>query len=119
MSAANVDPALALRRRALRRSEGKRRLAVLVGAVAILLLPAGYWALEHSSVFSASQVAVTGATPRVDALVRAAVARDVAGHSLLQVSASSLAARLEQLPDVRVARVDRAFPHTVAVTIVQ
>ena len=92
MSAAHVDPALVLRRRALRRSEGKRRLAVLVGVFAILLLPGGYWALEHSSVFSASQVAVTGATPRVDALVRAAVARDVAGHSLLQVNASALAA---------------------------
>jgi cell division protein FtsQ len=118
MSAAHVDPALVLRRRALRRSEGKRRLAVLVGAIAILLLPAGYWALQHSSVFSASRVMVTGATPRVDALVRAAVARDVAGQSLLQVNASTLAARLEALPDVRAARVDRAFPHTVAVTVV-
>ena len=48
MSAA-LDPALVLRRRALRRSEGKRRLAVLVGVFAIMLLPAGYWALEHSS----------------------------------------------------------------------
>lgn len=119
MSAARVDPVLVLRRRALRRTEGKRRLAVLVGVFAIMLLPAGYWALEHSSVFSASQVTVTGATPRVDALVRAAVARDVTGHSLLQVSASALAARLERLPDVRLARVDRAFPHTVAVTVVQ
>jgi cell division septal protein FtsQ len=117
MSAA-LDPALVLRRRALRRSEGKRRLAVLVGVFAIMLLPAGYWALEHSSVFSASRVMVAGATPRVDALVRRAVARDVAGHSLLQVNASSLAARLETLPDVRAAYVDRAFPHTVAVTVV-
>lgn len=118
MSAAHVDPALRLRRRALRRSEGKRRLAVLVGVIAILLLPAGYWALEHSSVFSASRVVVTGATPRVDALVRGAVAHDIAGHSLLQVNASGLAAELEALPDVRTASVDRAFPHTVAVTVV-
>jgi cell division protein FtsQ len=118
MSAAHVDPALRLRRRALRRSEGKRRLAVLIGIVAILLLPAGYWALAHSSIFSASRVVVTGATPRVDALVRGAVAGDVAGHSLMQVNASALAARLEALPDVRTATVDRAFPHTVAVTVV-
>jgi cell division protein FtsQ len=119
MSAAHVDPALALRRRALRRSEGKRRLAVLVGTLAIMLLPAGYWALEQSSVFAASQVMVIGATPRVDGLVRAAVARDVAGKSLLQVDAQTLTARLEALPDVRAASVDRAFPHTVAVTVVQ
>jgi cell division protein FtsQ len=109
---------LALRRRALRRSEGHRRLAVLVGAIAIVLLPLGYWVLENSSVFAASQVAVTGATPRVDGLVRAAVAHDVAGKSLLRVDASSLAARIEAIPDVKSASVDRAFPHTVAVSIV-
>ena len=115
MSAANVDPALVLRRRALRRTEGRRRLAVLVGAVAMLLLPAGYWGLEHSPVFSVSHVTVTGASPRVDAQVQAVVAADVAGKSLLQVDASGLAAKLEALPDVRLARVDRAFPHGVDV----
>jgi cell division protein FtsQ len=118
MAAAHVDPALVLRRRAVRRSDGRRRLAVLLGAIAVVLLPVGYWALEHSSIFAASQVSVTGATPRVDALVRAAVARDVAGGSLLGVDASSLATRIETIPDVKVARVDRAFPHTVAVSIV-
>jgi cell division protein FtsQ len=118
MSAANVDPALVLRRRALRRTEGRRRLAVLAGAVAMLLLPAGYWGLEHSSVFSVSQVTVSGASPRLDARVQTLVAADVAGKSLLQVNASALAGRLEALPDVRLARVDRAFPHGVDVSIV-
>jgi len=118
MAAAHVDPALVLRRRALRRSEGRRRLAVLVGAIAIVLLPLGWWGLENSSIFAASQVAVTGATPKVDALVRAAVAHDVAGKSLLRVDASSLAAQIEAIPDVKSASVDRAFPHTVAVSIV-
>jgi cell division protein FtsQ len=118
MAAAHVDPALVLRRRALRRSEGRRRLAVLLGAIAIVLLPVGYWMLANSSVFAASQVAVTGATPRVDALVRAAVAHDVAGKSLLRVDASSLAAEIEAIPYVKSASVDRAFPHTVAVSVV-
>lgn len=118
MAAAHVDPALVLRRRALRRSEGRRRLAVLVGVIAVVLLPLGYWALEHSSIFAASQVSVTGATPRVDALVRAAVAHDVTGESLLSVDASSLAARIEAIPAVKSAHVDRAFPHTVAVSVV-
>jgi len=45
MAAAHVDPVLVLRRRALRRSEGRRRLAVLAGAIAIVLLPVGWWAL--------------------------------------------------------------------------
>jgi cell division protein FtsQ len=118
MAAAHVDPALVLRRRALRRSEGRRRLAVLVGVIAIVLLPLGWWVLENSSIFAASQVAVTGATPEVDALVRAAVVHDVAGKSLLKVDASSLAAQIEAIPDVKSASVDRAFPHTVAVSIV-
>ena len=118
MAAAHVDPVLVLRRRALRRSEGRRRLAVLAGAIAIVLLPVGWWALETSSIFAVSQVAVTGATPKVDALVRAAVAHDVTGKSLLKVDASSLAAQIEAIPDVKSASVDRAFPHTVAVSIV-
>jgi cell division septal protein FtsQ len=118
MAAAHVDPALVLRRRALRRSEGRRRLAVLVGAIAVVLLPVGYWGLVHSSIFAASRVSVTGATPRVDALVRTAVGRDIAGESLLRVDAPALAARVEAIPDVKAARVDRAFPHTVAVSVV-
>jgi cell division protein FtsQ len=118
MSTAHVDPALVLRRRAIRRSEGRRRLAVLLGVVGALLLPGGYWGLEHSSVFSASRVVVTGATKGVDAQVRTLISTDVAGKSLLQVDASSLAARLDAMPYVRSARVDRAFPHTVAVTVV-
>jgi cell division protein FtsQ len=118
MSAANVDPGLVLRRRAVRRSEGRRRLAVLAGTIAMALLPVGYWGLEHSSVFSISHVNVAGASPRVDAQVQAVVASDIAGKSLLQVDAPALAARLEALPDVRLARVDRAFPHSVDVSVV-
>jgi cell division protein FtsQ len=118
MAAAHVDPALVLRRRALRRDEGRRRLAVLAGAIAIVLLPLGYWGLVRSSIFAASQVSVAGVTPRVDALVRAVVAQDVSGESLLRVDASGLAARIEAIPDVKTARVDRAFPHTVAVSVV-
>jgi cell division protein FtsQ len=91
---------------------------VLLGALGALLLPAGYWGLEHSSVFAASRVVVTGATSGVDAQVRSVVAADVAGKSLLEVNASSLAARLDAMPYVRSASVDRAFPHTVAVTVV-
>lgn len=117
MSVSQVDPALAVRRRAIRRSEGRRRLAVLLGVVGALLLPGGYWGLEHSPVFSASRVVVAGATAGVDSQVRSVVAADVAGKSLLQVDASSLAARLDAMPYVRSARVDRAFPHTVAVTV--
>ena len=82
MSAANVDSSLILRRRALRRTEGKRRLVVLVGAIAMLLVPAGYWGLEHSSVFSISHVTVTGASPGLGARVQAVVTSDVAGKSL-------------------------------------
>jgi cell division protein FtsQ len=118
MAAAHVDPALVLRRRALRRTEGRRRLIVLLGAIAAVLLPVAYWGLVHSSIFAASQVSVTGATPRVDGLVRTAVGQDIAGESLMRVDASALALRLEAIPDVKVAHVDRAFPHTVSVSVV-
>jgi cell division protein FtsQ len=54
----------------------------------------------------------------VDALVRTAVGQDIAGESLMRVDASALALRLEAIPDVKAAHVDRAFPHTVSVSVV-
>jgi hypothetical protein len=72
--AANVDRALLLRRRALKQAEGKRRLALLCLAVAVVLAPAGYWILAHSSAFAVSGISVSGGGTLVGAEVRAAAA---------------------------------------------
>jgi cell division protein FtsQ len=115
--AANVDRALLLRRQALKQAEGRRRLALLCLAVAVVLAPAGYWLLANSSAFAVSGVSVSGGGAIVSAEVRAAAAEAVGGRSLLQVDAGAIERAVERLPYVRTAVVDRAFPHTLSIQI--
>jgi cell division protein FtsQ len=115
--AANVDRALLLRRRALKQAEGRRRLALLCLAVAVVLAPAGYWILANSGAFAVSGISVSGGGTIVGAEVRAAAAGAVGGRSLLQVDAGDVARAVERLPYVRTATVDRSFPHTLSIRI--
>jgi cell division protein FtsQ len=116
--AAQVDRALLLRRRTLKRAEGRRRLALLCAAVAVLIAPPAYWILEHSSAFSVSSVAVTGGGPAMDARIQSAARNAIGSDSLLQVDAGAVARAIDRLPYVRSATVDRAFPHTLSVHVV-
>jgi cell division protein FtsQ len=115
--AANVDRALLLRRRALKKAEGRRRLALLCLAVAVVLAPAGYWVLASSSAFAVSGISVSGGGAIVSAEVRQAAARAVGGRSLLRVDAGDVARTVERLPYVKTAVVDRSFPHTLSIRI--
>ena len=115
--AANVDRALLLRRRALKKAEGRRRLALLCLAVAVVLAPAAYWILANSSAFAVSGISVSGGGTIVSAEVENAAAKAVAGRSLLQVDAGDIARAVERLPYVRTATVDRSFPHTLSIRI--
>jgi cell division protein FtsQ len=115
--AANVDRALLLRRKALKKAEGRRRLALLCLAVAVVLAPAGYWILANSSAFTVSGISVSGGGTIVGAEVRATADRAVGGRSLLKVDAGDVARAVERLPYVRTATVDRSFPHTLSIRI--
>jgi cell division protein FtsQ len=115
--AANVDRALLLRRRALKQAEGRRRLALLCLAVAVVLAPLGYWLLANSSAFAVSDISVSGGGAIVSAEVRQAAAGAVGGRSLLQVDPGEVARAVERLPYVQSAVVDRAFPHTLSIRI--
>ena len=115
--AANVDRALLLRRRALKKAEGRRRLALLCLAVVVVLAPAGYWILASSSAFAVSGISVSGGGAIVSAEVRQAAVEAVKGRSLLRVDAGDVARAVERLPYVRTATVDRSFPHTLSIRI--
>jgi cell division protein FtsQ len=115
--AANVDRALLLRRRALKQAEGRRRLALLCLAAAVVLAPAAYWIAANSSAFAVSGIAVSGGGTIVTAEVKQAAAGAVKGRSLLQVDAGDVARAVERLPYVRTATVDRSFPHTLSIRI--
>jgi len=100
----------------------RRAAAVVMGAVACALtagiVELGYLWLKSSSVFVLQSVAVRGGTESDRVAVRDAVARAAAGRSLLQISASDVASAIESVPTIRLASVDRDFPHTLRVHVV-
>ena len=101
----------------------RRRAAAVVAAAVACALAAGavelgYLWLKGSSVFKLRSVAVRGGTESDRVAVRDAVARAAAGRSLLAISPASVAGDIEQVPTIRLASVDRDFPHTLRIHIV-
>jgi cell division protein FtsQ len=91
--------------------------SIVVGVVLLLLGAAAYAGARETSVFALRRIEVTGASPRVRAEVLAALAAE-RGRSLLVVGTGDLDRRLAGVPDVLAADYDRAFPHTLRVTVV-
>jgi cell division septal protein FtsQ len=115
--AAPSDPILLARRRALSQARGRRRLTLICCVLGLVASLAGYQVLKASSVFAVKSVVVHGGSPALDAQVQAQMQQAVAGRSLLAVNTAPLTRTLEQMAYVRAARVDRAFPNTLSVTL--
>jgi cell division protein FtsQ len=91
--------------------------SVVLGLV-LLVLAGGFWlAARTTSLFAVTEVEVRGAEAAVAADVRAALAA-TEGRSLLMLDLPSLEGRLEAIPTVADATLDRAFPHRLAVAVV-
>jgi cell division septal protein FtsQ len=90
--------------------------SVLAGCAAVLVAAGLYGLARESSMFSVDGVRVDGASPALGAAVRRELGR-YAGRSLVTVDAASVAQRVEALPAVRSAVVDRAFPHTLRIHV--
>lgn len=78
---------------------------------------AAYGVARSTSAFAITSFEVRGAPAEVAADIRRAVAPE-RGESLLAVDLADLEARVEALPWVAGAALDRAFPNTLSVTIV-
>jgi cell division protein FtsQ len=93
----------------------RRSLAVGLG---ILVFAFGAYALaRETSLFAVTQIEVQGASPRLAAQVRAALS-PVAGTSLVGLDGAAGMRRVDALPTIVSASYDRAFPHTLRVTVV-
>jgi cell division protein FtsQ len=89
----------------------------LAAGVALFALAAGAYAgARETSVFAVRRLEVAGGSPRVRAEVRRALRAEL-GRSLLRVDGDELERRLGRVPEVLAIRFDRAFPHTLEVTI--
>ena len=92
-----------------------RAAALAAGLLALVAL--GYLAARETTLFSLRAIEVEGATPEVRTDMQA-VLEDVQGTSLAALDAAALERRLEAVPSVGAATVDRAFPHTLEVRVV-
>ncbi|MBA3735776.1 MAG: FtsQ-type POTRA domain-containing protein [Actinobacteria bacterium] len=86
--------------------------------VSVVLVAAGLYALaRETSMFAVRSIEIHGASPALAAEIRSELAA-LDGRSLVSLDASSVGQRVDGLPAVRSAVVDRAFPHTVRIHIV-
>jgi len=76
-----------------------------------------YGVARETSLFAVRAIAVEGAPPSIAAEVSRAL-RSYQGRSLVAVSAGAVEQRVDALPVVRTAVVDRAFPHSLRVRVV-
>jgi cell division protein FtsQ len=90
--------------------------SLAIGFAALLAVAGAYLVARDSALFAVQRVEIQGAPPAVSREVRAAL-RPLEGESLLRVDLDAVANRLAAIPSVRYARFDRAFPHTLVVTV--
>jgi cell division protein FtsQ len=91
--------------------------SLLVGAGLVAVAVGAYAAARQTSMFAVSTVEVDGAPAALRAQVRHA-AGPLLGTSLLALDGAALRSRLEALPAVASVTYDRAFPHTLRLTVV-
>lgn len=91
--------------------------SVTVGLALVALAVGGYAVTRASSTFAIRHIVVRGASPKVAAEVRAALA-PFRGRSLLGLDGAELARRVDALPSVVSVGYDRSFPHTLRLTVV-
>lgn len=97
------------------RASVPRTLAFL--AITLAVIGLGYAAARFTSLFALRELDVEGGTPEVRAAVREA-GSPFLGQSLVALDQDELLSSLAELPTVRSARIDRAFPHTLRIVVV-
>jgi len=91
--------------------------SILVGLTLAALAGGAYAAARQSSMLAVSRIEVAGGTPELRAQVRHELA-ELRGTSLLALDGAALERRVDSIPAVVSARYDRAFPHTLRLTVV-
>ena len=114
----SIDPRIRERRVAVTRAEGRRRLRVLLTAVCIASAIGIAWLVVQSPLLAVNSINVKGATQESQASVRAAAGVRT-GSPLLFVDTGAVARRIEALPWVASAKVDRGLPNDLDITVVE
>jgi len=91
--------------------------SLVIGLALVALAGCSWLVARTTSLFAVDTIAVSGAPPDVAASVRTALA-SADGTSLLGLNLTRLRAEVEDVPMVASVTFDRAFPHTLAVSVV-
>ena len=113
-----MDPRIGRRRAAVIRARGRRRLRVLLAALAVAALASGALVVLHSPLLSARHLQVVGAV-HVPATEVLAVAGVGAHPPLVDVNAGAAETRLEALAWVKTALVRVSWPDSVRIVVVE
>lgn len=92
-----------------------RSLAVGFGILGLAL--GAYAVARETSIFAVDTIDVRGGGTRIDAQVRKALAPEL-GRSLVGLDGAAVVRRADALPTVVRVSYDRAFPHTLRLTVV-
>jgi cell division protein FtsQ len=113
-----MHPRLARRRAAVGREAGRRRLGLLLSALAVLsIVVIGYEAL-HSSLFAARHVTISGNLETTDAQILDASGL-LAHPALLNIDVTRDEAAIERLPWIDTAVLHREWPDSVLITVTE
>ena len=93
----------------------RRSLAIGLGVLAVAF--GGYLIARESPLFAIDRIEVDGASPQVAGQVRQAL-HSFSGRPLVGLDGSAVLRTIDELPTVVSASYDRAFPHTLRITVV-
>ena len=114
----NIDPRLRARRGAVRRAEGRRRLRFILAGLAILALIFGGWAALRSPMFDLDHVEIAGLGPSRLAEAEQSIGLEM-GTPLSDIKTGRIKADLESLPWVLRADVEKSWPGSVQIEVVE
>jgi len=89
----------------------------LVWLLAILAVVT-WWSLYQSNWFVAQEVTITG-NSRLSAEQINAVAAVPIGNSLMSINPQVISEQLQAVPEIKVAKVERGWPHAILITITE
>ncbi|MEI6405250.1 MAG: FtsQ-type POTRA domain-containing protein [Actinomycetes bacterium] len=89
-------------------------IAWLVGVLTV----AAWFVLFHSSWFLVANVKVFGAT-RLDSAVVSKQAQLEIGQPLISIQSNEIEKALRKIPEVKSVRVERGWPHTILITVIE
>lgn len=113
-----IDPRIRDRRVAVLRAQGRRRLRWMAGLVVLGFVAAAAWLAIHSPLLDVERIRVTGTQQATPAEVRRAAAVDLE-DPILFVDTGAVEQRVERVPWVDRARVERDLGGAVAIHVTE